>query len=86
MFFADLRDFVERRLVAAADKEHLALVFADFQMANDFDRVRMAERKIKHDELGEAMSLSSVKKAGVAVNWRGTNPHASKTLLTIAAI
>ena len=53
MLFADLRDLVERGFVAAADEQHFPLIFAGFQLVDDLDRIRLAERKIEHDEFRE---------------------------------
>ena len=50
MLFADLRDLVERGFVAAADEQDFPLIFAGFQLVDDLDRIRLAERKIEHDE------------------------------------
>lgn len=48
-------DLQQRHAVAAADEDHPSLEFADFELVNNLDRVRLAKRQVQKDEIGVAL-------------------------------
>lgn len=48
---ANTLDLGERDIVAAADQQHLALVAAPLEVADELDRIGLTEREVEYDQL-----------------------------------
>ena len=54
MLPADPLDLEQGAEISTADEHHPSLELAGFELANDIDRIRLAERQIQEDQVGFA--------------------------------